>query len=288
MAQTNGCMSGKICIVTGANSGMGKATSLELAKMGATVVMVCRDEARGEDARSEIQAKSGNPEVALLLADLSSQKSVRHLVRDFTNQYQQLHVLVNNAGLALHQRILTEDGLECTFAVNHLASFLLTTLLLDVLKVSTPARIVNVSSTVQRWGTIDFADLQGAKRYSLWRAYSQSKLANILFTYELARRLEGTGVTVNCLHPGVVATNFFGIETGVVLNFLATLGMAFERTPERGAQTAIYLASASAVESVTGKYFVDCKQKRSSKQSYDVAIQQRLWQVSQKLTQGSA
>src|SRR6266571_796457 len=207
MPTVNNSMQGKICMVTGANSGIGKATALALAQMGATVVMVCRDRARGEEARSEITTKSRKNAVDLLQADLSSQQSIRQLVEHFKHRYTQLHVLINNAGAAFTGRRETVDGLEMTFAVNYLAPFLLTNLLLDVLKASAPARIVNVSSNSHEAGYIQMDDLQ-AEHYRSMRVYGQAKLAVVLFTYELARRLQGTGVTDNCLHPGFVATHF--------------------------------------------------------------------------------
>jgi len=276
-------MYGKICMITGASSGIGKITALELAKLGATVVIVCRDRNRGEAARSEIQSTSGNQSVELLLADLSEQRAIRQLAQDFLQRYQQLHVLVNNAGVALNKRIITEDGLEKTFAVNYLAYFLLTHLLLDVLKASTPARIVNVSSNSQAFGSIHFDDLQGEKHYSIARAYCQSKLAVVYFTYELPRRLDGTGVTVNCLHPGQVATNMNYSVTGL-FGLLGRVVRPFALDPERGARTSIYLASSPEVEDVTGKYFVKCKQARSSRISYDEFVSQRLWKMSEELT----
>jgi len=277
-------MKDKICLVTGANSGIGKATALGLAKMGANVVMVCRDRTRGEESRAEIKAASNNPSIDLMLADLSSQASVRQLAQDFQEKYQRLHVLVNNAGVAPMKRSLTVDGLETTFAVNHLAPFLLTNLLLDVLKASAPSRIVNVSSSAHTRTKMDFDDLQEENNFGMFRAYSQSKLANVLFTYELARKLEETGVSVNALHPGVVRTNLGRDSTGIVrLGFMA-MG-PFIRTPEQGAVTCIYLASSPEVEGVTGKYFVNKKEVPSSKESYDEAVARRLWEVSEKLTQ---
>src|SRR5215203_5258725 len=197
-----GGMGEKVCLITGATSGIGKATAMGLATMGASVVMVGRDRGRGEAVMAEIKEKSSNASVDLMLADLSSQEEIRRLTDEFKEAYPRLDVLIINAGLFRGERITTADGLETTFAVNHLAYFLLTKLLLDVLKASAPSRIVNVSSGEQRNGTIDFDDLQGEKGYKGAKAYSQSKLANVLVTYELARRLEGTGVTANCLHPG--------------------------------------------------------------------------------------
>lgn len=272
-------MSGRVCMVTGSNRGIGKATALGLARRGATVVMVCRDQGQGEAAVAELKVESGNPAVDLMLADLSSQASIRQLVADFRGRYQQLHVLVNNAGLTLKHRSVTVDGVETTFAVNHLAPFLLTNLLLDVLRASAPARIVNVSSMVHRWGTIDFDDLQGERAYNMDRAYNQSKLADVLFTYELARRLEGTGVTVNCLQPGMVATDFAREYTGFK-RFMVALLRPFMRTPAKGAETSVYLASSPEVEGVTGKYFASKKEAKSSKESHDAFLSKRLWEVS--------
>src|SRR6266699_1360634 len=207
MPTLNTHMKGKICIVTGANSGIGKAAALGLAQMGATIVMVCRNQIKGEEAQNEIKEKSGNDAVDLMLADLSSQASIRQLAENFQQHYQQLYVLINNAGGVNLNRRETVDGLEMTFAVNYLAPFLLTNLLLEKLKASVPARIVNVSSESHQSGYIKMDDLELEKGYRLMRAYGQSKLALVLFTYELARRLQGTGVTANCLHPGFVATN---------------------------------------------------------------------------------
>lgn len=277
-------MKDKICLVTGANSGIGKATALGLARMGANVVMICRDSVRGEEARTEIKTSSNNPSIDLMLSDLSSQAAVRQLAQDFQEKYQHLHVLVNNAGVAPMKRSLTVDGLETTFAVNHLAPFLLTNLLLDTLRASAPSRIINVSSSAHSRMKMEFDDLQGEKNFSMFRAYSQSKLANVLFTYELARKLEGTGVTVNAFHPGVVRTNLGRDSTGIVrLGFMA-MG-PFIRTPEQGAATCVYLASSPEVEGVTGKYFVNKKEVTSSKESYDKAVARRLWEVSEQLTQ---
>ncbi|MGH9876930.1 MAG: SDR family oxidoreductase [Nitrososphaerales archaeon] len=270
--------------MTGANSGIGKATALGLSKMGATVVMVCRDRTRGEEALAEIKAASTNSSLDLMLSDLSSQASIRRLAKDFQEKYKQLHVLVNNAGVAPMKRSLTVDGLETTFAVNHLAPFLLTNLLLDVLKASAPSRIVNVSSSAHMRSKMDFDDLQGQKNFGVFRAYSQSKLANVLFTYELARKLEGTGVTVNAVHPGVVRTNLGRDSTGIVrLGF--SVMQPFLKTPEQGAATSVYLASSPEVEGVTGKYFVNKKEVSSSKESYGEAVARRLWEVSEQLTQ---
>ncbi len=276
-------MQGKICIVTGANSGIGKATALGLAQMGATVVMVCRDRARGEAAQSEIKAKSGNDAVDLLLADLSSQQSIRQLAENFKQRYTRLHVLINNAGAFYLTRHESVDGLEMTFAVNYLAPFLLTNLLLDVLKASAPARIVNVASESHEAGYIKMDDLQAKKRYRPMRAYGQSKLALVLFTYELARRLHGTGVTANCLHPGFVATHIAQGSLWPIARTAAKSIFLFGISPEEGAKTSIYLASSRDAEGVTGKYFVKRAPKRSAPISYDESLQRQLWEESAKL-----
>jgi len=276
-------MQGKFCLVTGSTSGIGRVTALALAKMGATVVLACRDKSKGEATRDEIKAQNPNAPVDILLADLSSQQSVRQLARDFTDRYSRLDVLLNNAGGIFLRRSTTIDGLEQTFAVNYLAPFLLTNLLLDTLKASAPARIVTVASGAHQGATINFNDLQAKKRYSAMGAYGQSKLATILFTHELAKRLQGTNVTANCLHPGTVATNF-GNGNGPVLSFLVKLVMRTGISPEKGAETSIYLASSPEVEGVTGKYFSNCKEVHSSKESYDDAAAQQLWEISVELT----
>jgi NAD(P)-dependent dehydrogenase (short-subunit alcohol dehydrogenase family) len=284
MPTSNTSMQGKICIVTGANSGIGKATALGLAQMSATVVMVCRNQLKGEEAQNEIKEKSGNDAVDLMLADLSSQESIRLLAENFQQHYQQLHVLINNAGGVNLSRRETVDGLEMTFAVNYLAPFLLTNLLLDKLKASAPARIVNVSSGSHQSGYIKMDDLELEKGYRFMRAYGQSKLALVLFTYELARRLQGTGVTANCLHPGFVATNIGQNGVGSVGRSIVKL--IFSRlgiSPEEGAKTSIYLASSPEIEGVTGKYFAKSIPVRSAPISYDETLQRQLWEASTKL-----
>jgi retinol dehydrogenase-14 len=276
-------MSEKICLITGATSGIGKATAMGLANMGASVAMVGRDRDRGEAVMAEIKEGSGNGSVDLMLADVSSQEEIRRLADEFKEAYPRLDVLINNAGVFLSKRITTVDGMETTFAVNHLAYFLLTNLLLDLLKASAPSRIVNVSSGAQSNGTIDFDDLQGEKGYKGTKAYSQSKLANVLFTYELARRLEGTGVTANCLHPGAVKTNFGSGSSGV-FGFMVRALRPLMISPEKGAETSIYLASSPEVEGLSGRYFVKKAEARSSDVSYDERIARRLWDVSAELT----
>jgi NAD(P)-dependent dehydrogenase (short-subunit alcohol dehydrogenase family) len=274
-------MIGKICMVTGANAGIGKSTALVLGKMGATVVMICRNRERGEAALNEIKRVSGNDNVSLLLADLSSQNSIRQLVENFKTQYTALHVLINNAGNIPKERTITEDGIETQFAVSHLAYFLLTNLLLDVLKASAPSRIINVASTLHQFATISFDDLQSEHSYQPSQVYNRTKLANILFTYELARRLCGTQVTANCLHPGVTDTKLLSDFVPIHLRFLVKI---ISSSPEKGAQTSIYLATSPDVENVSGKYFVKRKAVRSSKASYDETTAHQLWQVSAELT----
>src|SRR5215212_3265738 len=278
-----GAMGEKVCLITGATSGIGKATAMGLASMGASVVMVGRDRGRGEAALAEINEQSANASVDLMLADLSSQDEIHGLADNFKEAYPRLDVLVNNAGVFRSRRITTADGMEMTFAVNHLAYFLLTDLLLDVLKASAPSRIVNVASGEQRNGTIDFDDLQGEKGYKGAKAYSQSKLATVLFTYELARRLEGTGITANCLHPGVVGTNL-GSGVSGIFGFMVRALTPLMKSPQKGAETSIYLASSPEVEGLSGRYFVKKDEARSSDVSYDERIASRLWEVSTELT----
>lgn len=275
-------MNGKVCMVTGSNSGIGKATALGLAEKGATVVMVCRNAESGKAAIDEIRTKSGNSDITLMLTDLASQESIRQLARNFVNKYQNLHVLVNNAGVLLGSRSVTADGIETTFAVNHLAYFMLTSLLLDRLKASAPARIVNVSSSAHGRGHIDFNDLQGEKRYTSFGAYSQSKLANVLFTYALAKRLQGSGVTANCLHPGVVATGLW--RSAGALGAIMKISSPFMLSPEKGARTCVYLSSSPDVDGISGKYFGKETVVRSSSESYDESVQERLWKISAELT----
>lgn len=279
-------MQNRVCLVTGANSGIGYETALALAEQGATVVMICRNQERGEAARSKIVAKTGNQAVDLLVADLSSQKSIRTVAAEFQRRYDALHVLVNNAGAAFRSRSESVDGLEITFALNHMGYFLLTNLLLDLLKASAPARIVNVASAAHLNAELDFDNLQLTKGYSLFKAYANSKLANILFTYELDRRLDGknpSGVTVNALHPGVVGTGIWGSAIPLLRPIFSLVGRFTMRSPEEGAATAIYLATSAEVGSVSGKYFVDCEPARSSKASQDEEVAQRLWEVSEGL-----
>jgi NAD(P)-dependent dehydrogenase (short-subunit alcohol dehydrogenase family) len=252
--------------------------------MGATVVLVARDPQKGKSVLEEIRTKAGHTNLDLFIADLSSQASIRKLAENFKGKYKQLHILVNNAGGFSFTRKTTADGIEYTFALNYLAYFLLTHLLLEVLKVSAPARIVNVSSGAQGMAKMNFEDPQGQKRYSGQSAYNQSKLANVLFTYALAHRLEGSGVTATVLHPGVVRTNFGRENPPFVFRLLFPLITPFMLTPEKGAETSLYLASSPEVEGITGKYFANKKAVRSNPVSYDQTVQERLWQLSEELS----
>jgi NAD(P)-dependent dehydrogenase (short-subunit alcohol dehydrogenase family) len=274
---------GKVMMVSGATSGIGKETARVLANEGATVVILGRNPKKAVAIVEELQRETGNPKVEYLLADLSSQAEIRRLAEEFKQRYDRLDVLVNNAGEFNLRRRLSTDGIEMTFAVNHLAYFLLTNLLLDVIKASAPARIINVSSGSHRSTTINFNDLNGEQVFRSGQAYGQSKLANVLFTYELARRLEGTGVTVNALHPGFVATNM-GANNGWYVRVFRPLMNLFSLSVEEGARTSIYLALSPEVEGVTGKYFIECEPVSSSPASYDQAAAKQLWQVSEELT----
>jgi retinol dehydrogenase-14 len=273
-------MAGKFVLVTGGTGGIGKATAIGLAALGARVGITGRDPARTEAAAASIRATPGSPAVDGFAADLSVQAGVRHLAAQVLDTYPRLDVLVNNAGGFWAHRHVTADGLERTFALNHLAPFLLTNLLLDRLTASAPARIITVSSGAHARGRIDVDDLQGKRNYSGQRAYSQSKLANVMFTYELARRLAGTGVTATVLHPGVVRTGFGAEDQAAYLAVMIRVARLFMKTPAQGAGTPIYLASSPQVEGITGRYFVNRKPKTSSKASYDTTAAARLWQVS--------
>jgi NAD(P)-dependent dehydrogenase (short-subunit alcohol dehydrogenase family) len=277
-------MTGRICLITGANRGIGKATALALARKGATVVMAARDPILGAVARAEVIETTGNGQVDLLVADLASLADVRQLAADFQERYSELHVLINNAGLTKHDKVLTEDGFETTFAVNHLAPFLLTNLLLDMMKASAPARIINVNSMMHKWGRINFDNLQGERYYNMHMAYSSSKLANMLFTCELGRRLDGSAVTVNAAHPGMVATDFAREYTGFI-GFMANKGWRpFMKSPEAGATTPVYLAASPEVANITGKYFVSGGVRRSSRLSCNRELAEKMWSISVQLT----
>ena len=280
----NSSMEGRVALITGATSGIGKATAAGLAQLGATLVLVARNQTKGEAVRDEIRAQSGNPKVDLLFADLSSQQSTRQLAATFQQRYPQLHVLMNNAGGIFFKRETTVDGLELTFALDHLAYFLLTNLLLDTLKASAPARVINVSSNAEAAGRINFDDLQAARRYVAFPVYAQAKLANMLFTYELARRLEGSGVTANAITPGPVATNFGGSGQSVLNRVFPLIFRVIGKPPQKAAETAIQLASDPTLAEVSGKAFYERRELQTSARSHDVATQQRLWLVSADLT----
>ena len=272
-------------MITGATSGIGKAAAVQLAELGATLVLVGRNPDKTAAAVNQIKDQTGNEEVHFFIADLSSLQAIRQLAFEFKAWHQRLDVLVNNAGALMLSRQKTVDGIEMTFALNHLSYFLLTNLLLDVLKSSSPSRVVNVSSDAHQNTQLDFDDLQMQRRYHGHKAYGQSKLANLLFTYELARRLEGTGVTVNGLHPGVVATGFLATNNGLRGRLHNRLDVRrVGRSVEEGARTVTYLATSSDVEGVSGKYFMDEELVSSSPTSHDKDTSTRLWQVSEELT----
>lgn len=276
-------MTGKTVLVTGGTSGIGRATASRLASMGARVGIIGRDAGRTQRAAAEIASQSGSSTVNAFVADMSSQAEVRRVAREVLAAYPQLHVLVNNVGGFWAHQHITADGLERTFALNHLAPFLLTRLLLERLVASAPARIVTVSSGAHSTGTIDFEDLMGERKYSGQTAYNQSKLANVMFTYELARRLKGTGVTATVLHPGMTNTSFSAEDPARAFAPLVKVARPFMKTPDRGADTSVYLASSPVVEGVTGQYFSDCKRKKSNKASYATLAATRLWRVSTEL-----
>lgn len=283
----SGTLDGKTCLVTGATNGVGLETAVGLAKLGGTVVMTARNEAKGKGSLADVISRSGSESVDLMMADFASMASIRKFAEEFKKKYDRLEVVVNNAGAVNMSRSVTEDGFETTFGVNHLGYFLLTNLLLDLVKSSAPARIVNVSSRAHSRAAMDFDDLSAEKSYSGFTVYGRSKLANVLFTYELARRLEGTDVTANCLHPGVVRSGFGQNSNngwlGILFKTFYTLAVPFSKSNAEGAETSIYLASSPEVEGVTGKYFADSQEVPSSAASQDVEAQGRLWEVSEEM-----
>ncbi|MEV1131149.1 SDR family oxidoreductase [Agromyces sp. NPDC049794] len=278
--RTGATMAGRSVLVTGGTGGIGKATATGLARLGARVGIVGRDASRAAAAADDIRSASGNPAVDVFVADMSSQDEVRRLAAEVLAAYPRLDVLVNNVGGFWAHRHTTADGLEHTFALNHLAPFLLTNLLRERLEASAPSRVVTVSSGAQSMGRIDFDDLQGERTYSGQRAYNQSKLANVMFTYELARRLEGTGVTANVLHPGVTRTDFGAEDQARFFSMMSGLARLFMKSPAEGAATPILLAASAEVEGVTGRYFANREAKRSNPASYDTRAAARLWQES--------
>ncbi|HLY32868.1 MAG TPA: SDR family oxidoreductase [Ktedonobacterales bacterium] len=281
-------MQGRVCLITGATMGIGRATAQALAEKGATLTIIGRNPQKVTATVAELRASSGNQAIEGLVADLSSQAEIRRVATEFQAQHDRLHVLINNAGAMFFSRRETVDGLEYTFALDHLAYFLLTNLLLDTLKASaTPernARIVSVSSTAHTGARINFDDLQGKKSYSAMGAYGQAKLANLLFTYELARRLAGTNVTANALHPGFVSSGFAMNNLGGPLRAVAHVVMRpLQINVEQGARTSVYLATSPDVEGVTGRYFDKCQAVKSSPASYDEEAAKRLWEISEQL-----
>ena len=283
MVEGNASMAGRTVLITGGTGGIGKATAIGLAALGARVAITGRDLGRAEVTAADIRLATGNPDVDTFAADLSSQAEVRRLAAEVLDAYPRLDVLVNNVGGSWATRHVTADGLERTFAVNHLAAFLLTNLLLDRLKASAPARVVTVSSNAHARGRIDFEDLQGERTYSEQQAYPQSKLASVLFTYELARLLAGTGVTATVLHPGLVRTAFGAEDPGLIFRVLVPFLRPLMKTPQQGAATSIHLASSPALDGVTGTYFANRRPQASSKASHDQSAAGRLWRVSARL-----
>ena len=276
-------LTGRVCVVTGASRGIGRAAAEQLGALGATLVLIARRPEDGEAVADAVAGGSAAPRPEVVGADLSVQADVRAAAATIRERHPQIHVLINNAGVIVRQREVTADGLERQFAVNHLAYFLLTRLLLDRLEEGAPSRIVNVTSGAHQGGTLDLNDLQSERRYDPVRVYGRTKLANILFTYELARRLEGTGVTANCVHPGVIATK-------LLLDYmnLPVVGGALARTfgasPEKAATAIVHLAASAEVELVTGTYFDGRRVTRSSPASYDETLARRLWEASERLT----
>ncbi len=276
-------MMGKVCIVTGSNSGIGKETALALTGMGATVVMAVRDLQRGEDARAEIIKRTGKDTIDLMICDLSSIKSIQQFVGEFSAKHERLDVLINNAGAACHERQVTENGLERSLAVNYLGPFLLTRELLPLLERSAPSRIINLSSGLHTRAKIDFDDIQSERNYKGMRAYETTKLMFLMYTYELARRLEGTGVTANVVLPGFVATNLGANMGGLRNKIMFKLVRPFQISPQKGAETSVYVASSPELEGVTGRCFAESQERLSSEESYDESVQKRLWDIAESL-----
>jgi len=284
MPMREGRLAGKTILITGATSGIGRATAVGLADQGARLLLVGRTPERIEETREEIRRRTGRDDAVLLRADLSSREGVHRLAEDVLARSPRLDVLLNNAGVTLLSRQTTADGFEATFATNHLAYFLLTGLLLPRLRASAPARIVSVASDAHRWGRLDLDDLQNERRYRGMRVYGQSKTANILWNSELARRLEGSGVTANCLHPGGIQSNL-GRGNGRLLDGVHTLiSKLFLKSPEEGARTSLYLAAAPEVEGISGRYFARCREHRAAPHATDPELARRLWEKSEELT----
>lgn len=276
-------MKGKVCIVTGSNSGIGKETALALAGMGGTVVMAVRSKERGEAAREEIVETTKNDSVELMICDVSSVSSIGEFVKDFAGKYSRLDVLVNNAGAVFNSRQVTVDGFERTLAVDYLGPFLLTQKLLPMLKSSASSRVINLSSGLAKNGVVNFDDLQSEKNYNGMKVYSNAKLLVLLWTYAQARYLGGTGVTMNAVMPGFVATNL-GKGSGSHASAIG-FGMMrlFQSSPRKGAETSVYLASSEKVKGMTGKCFAKMKETTTIEVSYDKQLQDRLWETTLKL-----
>jgi NAD(P)-dependent dehydrogenase (short-subunit alcohol dehydrogenase family) len=281
MMTTN--MTGKTVLITGATNGIGKIAAIELARMGASVSIVARNRSKGLVVLEEITRETNNVQTELFIADLSSMADVRKLAQEFTAKHATLDVLLNNAGAFYSERKLSADGLEMTFALNHMSYFLLTNLLLPTLKATANARVVSVSSAAHFQGKLDFANLQGEQKFSGWKAYGDSKLENVLFTFALARRLAGSSVTANCLHPGFVKTGFADGNSGWFSTVFGIVKNLFAISVEEGAKTMIHLAASPEVAGVTGKYFDKSKAVASSAASLDQAVQEQLWAHSEKL-----
>jgi NAD(P)-dependent dehydrogenase (short-subunit alcohol dehydrogenase family) len=276
-------MAGKTCLVTGAAAGIGNQTALGLAKLGATVIALARDPVRGQKCVEEIRTLSGNKDVHLAVCDLSSQQSIRDAVAEIKKRHTKLHVLINQAGIYSGDRKLTPDGLELMFAVNHLAYFHLTVALIDLLKAGAPSRVINGTGAIEGAGQINFDDLQAEKKYSAFKQLAQSKLGNLLFTMELSRRLQGTGVTVTCFHPGGVKTNF-GTGEGGMMGIIMGMARMFGSSPADAAKIPIHLATSPELQNTTGQFFALMKPATPSKRARDPELAKRLWEVSEKLT----
>jgi NAD(P)-dependent dehydrogenase (short-subunit alcohol dehydrogenase family) len=273
-------LAGKVCLVTGGSSGIGKVTARELARLGARVILVCRSRERGERALLELNLALGTPRLHLLVADLSSQREVRRLAEEVRKSFEALHVLVNNAGINCRERQLTADGIERMLAVNHLAPFLLSRLLADLLRKSAPARIVNVGSVAYRHGRLDLEDPNMEKRFNPFAAYTRSKLALLLASLELAERLRGSGVSVNCLHPGLAATEIFRDHPPALRFLFGVIG----KSPERAARSILFLAASPSVKEITGRFFIGERPVALTRQAQDPELRRELWELSETLT----
>jgi len=275
-------MTNKLCVITGANSGIGFETAKALAALGAYVIMVCRNEQKAEAARTKLIHESANQGIEIVLCDFAIQHDIREAARQIGEKYDQIDVLINNHGMIAKKREETVDGLEKTFAINHMGYFLFTKLLLDHIKTADSARIINVASEAHKTGTFEPDNLQLETGFNPMKAYGNSKLFNILFTFELAERLKGTGVTANCLHPGVVRTNF-GRQSHWIMKLLIAIGRPFMVSPQKGASTSVFLATSDEVEGISGEYFKNRKPKRPSRAARNMDHARKLWEISEKL-----